>query len=206
VILEIVQGEGGVHVAPEGYISEARKICDDRGALLIIDEVQTGLGRTGTMFAVEKHSAIPDMICLGKSLGGGIPLAAVIINRKLGPIPTGLHGSTFGGSPIACAAGNAVLDYLTRNEIPSRSDKLGKVLIEGLKKIDSPVIREVRGTGLMAAVELKTKAGPYLSSMLENGVAAIPSGSTIIRLLPPLVITEEEINRTVRILGEVLNG
>jgi acetylornithine/LysW-gamma-L-lysine aminotransferase len=205
VILEPIQGEGGVHLPPDGYFQEVRRICDENGALLIVDEVQTGLGRTGYMFAIEKHGIIPDLICLGKSLGGGIPIAAVLINERLGSMPTGLHGSTFGGNPVACSAANAVLDYLVVNDLPGRAKISGTLLLDGIGSIDSPVIREVRGQGLMIAIELKKKAGPYLSKLLENRIAAIPSGSTVIRLLPPLVIAEEDIKETIKILGEVLN-
>lgn len=206
VILEPIQGEGGVHLPPDDYFSEVRRICDLNGALLIADEVQTGLGRTGYMFAMERHGIVPDFICVGKSLGGGIPIAAVLINRKSGPMPSGLHGTTFGGNPVACSAACAVLDHLVLKELPERASRSGRLLLEGISSLESPVIREVRGQGLMMAIELKKKAGPYLSKLLERGIAAIPSGSTVIRLLPPLVITQEDIKETTKVLGEVLNG
>jgi acetylornithine/LysW-gamma-L-lysine aminotransferase len=205
VVLEPIQGEGGVHLPPDGYFQEVGRICHQNGVLLIVDEVQTGLGRTGYMLAIEKHEITPDLICLGKSLGGGIPIAAVIINQGLGPMPSGLHGSTFGGNPAACSAANAVLNYLVVNDLPGKTRRLGRLLIERIRSIDSPIIREVRGQGLMIAIELKKKAGPFLSKLLGKGIAAIPSGSTVIRLLPPLVISEEDIEKTVKILGEVLN-
>lgn len=205
VILEPVQGEGGVHIPPENYFTEVRRICDENGALLIIDEVQTGLGRTGTMFAIERYGISPDLMCVGKSLGGGIPIAATLIHERIEELPKGLHGSTFGGNPAACASANAVLDHLIEKDLAERANRLGHRLIFGLRDIGNPIIREIRGIGLMVAIELKRKAGPYLSRMMDRGIAAIPAGSTTIRLLPPLVISEEDIDRTILVLEEILD-
>ncbi|MGA1872587.1 MAG: aspartate aminotransferase family protein [Thermoplasmatota archaeon] len=206
VFLEPVQGEGGVHLPPEGYFREARRICNERGALLIIDEVQAGMCRTGRMFAIQHHDITPDIICLGKSVAGGLPMGAAILHEKLGQMPKGSHGSTFGGNPLVCAAANGALRYMVEQDLAGRSRELGDRFLQGLRKIDSPQIREVRGLGLMVGVELKTRTVPYLTALLERGIAAIPTGTTVIRFLPPLVVNEEEIDRTVRIFSEVMDG
>ncbi|MFO8052281.1 MAG: aspartate aminotransferase family protein [Thermoplasmatota archaeon] len=206
VILEPVQGEGGVHIPPEGYMEEVRRICDENGVLLIIDEVQAGLCRTGKMFAIEHHNVVPDIMCVGKSLGGGLPIAATLLNEGLGSLPSGLHGSTFGGDPLACAAANGCLRSMIDQRLDRRANELGKHFIDGLKQIESPLIRDVRGQGLMIGVELKQRTGPYLSTLLERGITALPTGATVIRFLPPLVVTRKDIDRTVDILSEVLDG
>lgn len=205
VILEPVQGEGGVHVAPPGYLEAVLRSCRKKGALLIIDEVQTGMGRTGRLFASEHHGISPDMICLGKSLGGGLPMAAVLLSEGMGEMPRGLHGTTFGGGPMACAAANGVLDELLETDILENASKLGEYFLGSLHSMNSPLIREIRGQGLMVAVELKKRSGPYLTGLLERGIAAIPSGSTTIRFLPPLVVTRDDIDWTVSALSEVLD-
>jgi acetylornithine/LysW-gamma-L-lysine aminotransferase len=205
VVLEPIQGEGGVHLPPKGYIERAREICDERGALLIIDEVQTGLCRTGKMFSIEHHGVSPDIICVGKSLGGGLPIAATVLNERMGEMEKGIHGSTFGGNPLASAAAVASLRFMIEDELDRRAEVLGKRFMEGLKGIGSQKIREVRGKGLMIGVELKERAGPYLSALLERGIAAIPTGATVIRFLPPLVISEDDIDLTVQTFSEVLD-
>jgi acetylornithine/LysW-gamma-L-lysine aminotransferase len=206
VILEPVQGEGGVHLPPKDYFRDVKRICEERGALLIVDEVQSGLCRSGKMFAIMHHEVTPDIMCVGKSLGGGLPIGATVINGKLGTVPKGSHGSTFGGAPLVCAAANGTLRYMVENELQRRSMELGKIFMEGLEDLESSRIREVRGIGLMIGLELKTRAGPYLSSLLEKGIAAIPTGATVIRFLPPLVVEEEDIQHTLKCLAEVLNG
>jgi len=206
VILEPVQGEGGVHVPPEGYFQDVKRICEERGALLIVDEVQTGFCRTGKMFAVMHQGVAPDIMCVGKSLGGGLPIGAAVINGRLGTVPKGSHGSTFGGDPLVCAAANGALRYMVERGLDRRTMELGRIFMEGLRDLGSPQIREVRGIGLMIGLELRTRAGPYLSSLLERGIAAIPTGATVIRFLPPLVVDEEDIFRTVKCVAEVLDG
>jgi acetylornithine/LysW-gamma-L-lysine aminotransferase len=206
VILEPIQGEGGVHVPPEGYLSDVREICDESGALLITDEVQTGMCRTGDFFAVQHEGVVPDLMCVGKSLGGGLPIAATLINRVSGVIPRGSHGSTFGGNPAVCAAASAVIDFMIDEELDKRAGDLGNYFIKTLRDLENPLIREIRGRGLMIGVELKTRAGPYLSKLLERGIAAIPTGATVIRFLPPLVIDKEDIDLTISVLSEVLDG
>lgn len=205
VFLEPIQGEGGVHVPSGGYLQEVRKICTEKGTLMVIDEVQTGLCRTGRMFCVDHHGISPDLMCVGKSLGGGLPIAATIIHENIGSLPKGIHGSTFGGDPLVCAAANGSLRFMVEEKLDMRARDLGDMFMEGLLGIDSPKIREVRGLGLMVGVELKERAGPYLSSLLDRGIAAIPTGATVIRFLPPLVVEKKDIDHTVKTLEEVLN-
>lgn len=204
VILEPVQGESGVNIPDKGYLESVRDICTDKGALFIADEVQTGLGRTGKMFAVEHDGVVPDIMCIGKSLGGGVPIAATVLHENLGTMKKGSHGSTFGGNPLACAAACAAIDYLVKKDLPSHAAEMGHYFLEKLRSLQSPVIRDIRGLGLMLAVELKTKNFPYLNKLLQKGIAPIPAGTTIIRFLPPLVVEREDINRTVSALQEAL--
>lgn len=204
VILEVVQGESGVHTGDAQFLVGAQDICQQRGALLIIDEVQTGFGRTGKMFALEHYDLHPDLLCLAKSIAGGVPMGAVLIGERVGKLPVGIHGSTFGGNPLACAASLAALDVLVQEKLPERAAELGQYLLTLLRNLHSPLIREVRGLGLMVGIEIKQKVAPYLQSMKENGVLALPAGLTVIRLLPPLMITREQLERVVEVIEEVL--
>jgi LysW-gamma-L-lysine/LysW-L-ornithine aminotransferase len=204
VILEVVQGEGGVYPGTAEYLQGAQALCQERGALLIIDEVQTGFGRTGKMFASEHYELEPDLICLAKSIAGGVPMGAVLIGERVGELSPGVHGSTFGGNPLATAASLAALDVLESEALPQRAAEMGEYLLEKLQEINSPLIREVRGLGLMVGIEIKQKVAPYLQALTERGVLAQPAGLTVIRLLPPLVITREQIDRVVETLRAVL--
>ena len=202
VMLEAVQGEGGVRIGDQAYFQKIRQICDAKGVLLIIDEVQTGFGRTGTMFACEQFVE-PDMLCLAKSLAGGIPMGAVICNDRI-KVPVKSHTSTFGGNPTACAAAMATLDVIEKGGLVEQSRILGKYLLQELRKIESEKIREIRGIGLMLGIELKEKAGPYVQKLMEKGIIVLLAGATVIRLLPPLVITREEIDTVVKALKDTL--
>ena len=205
VMLEVVQGEGGVYLGDADYLQAAQRLCRERGALLIIDEVQTGFGRTGKMFAYQHYGLQPDLLCVAKSIAGGLPMGAVLIGERVGELPPGTHGSTFGGNPLACAASLAALDALVEERLPERAAEMGEYLMAGLRQIRSPLVREVRGLGLMVGIELKQKVAPYLQALMERGVLALPAGLTVIRLLPPLVITREQIDCVIRALSEVLN-
>ncbi|MEJ2266785.1 MAG: acetylornithine/succinylornithine family transaminase [Anaerolineales bacterium] len=204
VLLEVVQGEGGVHVAEAGYLQAAKELCRQRGALLIIDEVQTGFGRTGKMLAIEHSGVIPDLLCLAKSIAGGVPMGAVLIGPEVQNLSPGMHASTFGGNPLACAACLAALEVMEEERLPEQAAEKGTALLAGLREIQSPLIREVRGLGLMIGVELKKKVAPYLQGMADRGVIALPAGLSVVRLLPPLVITEEQIERVLEVMAEVL--
>ncbi|MDX2500324.1 MAG: aspartate aminotransferase family protein [Deltaproteobacteria bacterium] len=202
VLLEEVQGEGGVRIGDRAYFQKVREICDARGILLIIDEVQTGFGRTGTLFACEQFVE-PDMLCLAKSLAGGIPMGAVLCNDRIN-VPVKSHTSTFGGNPMACAAALATLDVIQTEGLVEKSRTLGEYFLKELQELKSSKIREVRGLGLMLGIELKEKAGPYVQKLMEKGVIVLMAGATVIRLLPPLVITRQEIDTVVEALKEIL--
>jgi len=204
VILEVVQGEGGVYPASLEYIQAARRICDERGALLIVDEIQTGFGRTGKMFAVQHYGVTPDLLTCAKSLAGGVPMGAVLIGANIKNLVPGVHGSTFGGNPLSCAAANAALDVMKDEDLPGQAAAKGAYLMEKLKAIQSPNIREVRGLGLMIGIEMKQKVNGYIKALQERKIIALNAGMTVIRLLPPLVITHEQIDHLVQVLAEVL--
>jgi acetylornithine/LysW-gamma-L-lysine aminotransferase len=204
VLLEVVQGEGGVRPGDPAFLLAAQKLCRERGALLIIDEVQTGFGRTGKMFAHQHYGIEPDLLCLAKSIAGGLPMGAVLIGERVGPVPPMVHGSTFGGNPLACAASLAAIGELENNHLPERAAELGAWFLGELGQIQSPLIREVRGLGLMVGIELKQKVTPYLQALMAKGVMALPAGLTVMRFLPPLVIEKEDLVQVVAAVREVL--
>jgi len=205
VILEAVQGEGGVYPTSREYIQAARRICDERGALLIVDEIQTGFGRTGKMFAIEHFDVTPDLMTCAKSLAGGVPIGAVLLGQNVRNITPGAHASTFGGNPLSCAAAAAALTVMEEEDLPGQAAAKGKYLMEKLCSIQSPNIREVRGIGLMVGIEMKHKVAPYLKVLQEKRVIVLNAGMTVLRLLPPLVITYEQMDHLVDVLAEVLN-
>jgi LysW-gamma-L-lysine/LysW-L-ornithine aminotransferase len=202
IILELVQGEGGVRVGDKACFKQVRELCDQKGILLIFDEVQTGFGRTGTLFACEQFVE-PDLLCVAKSLAGGIPMGAVLCSDVI-KVPMKSHTSTFGGNPLACAAALATLEIIERENLPERARTLGQYFMEELRAIKSEKIREVRGLGLMVGIELKEKAGPCVQHLMEKGVIVLLAGATVIRLLPPLIISREEIDRVLAAMKEVL--
>ena len=205
VILEVVQGEGGVRPGTPEFLGKAQELCRERGALLILDEIQTGFGRTGKMFACEHYNLEPDLMCLAKSIAGGLPMGATLINSRIGELPSQVHGSTFGGNPLACAASLAAIDYLRSHHLPEHAAELGAWFLNELRQIESPSIREVRGLGLMVGIELKQKVTPYLQALMARGVLALPAGLTVMRFLPPLVIEQSDLEQVVQVVGEVLS-
>jgi acetylornithine/LysW-gamma-L-lysine aminotransferase len=206
VILEVVQGEGGVNPGRGDYLRRAQALCQEQGALFIVDEVQTGFGRTGHMFACEHHGLEPDMLCLAKSIAGGIPMGAVLFGSQVGKLPGRAHGSTFGGNPLACAAALAAIHAIEEEALPQRAAELGSYFLSRLRDMDSPLIREVRGLGLMVAIELKRRAAPYLAALMERGVLALSAGPIVMRFLPPLVISAEDVDTVVERVAEVLEA
>lgn len=204
VILEAVQGEGGVYPAAPGYLEAAERICRNHGALLIIDEVQTGFCRTGKMFAYQHSSITPDLLCCAKSLAGGLPIGAVLIGERVQHLTPGTHGSTFGGNPLACAAGLASLSVMEEEHLAKQAAEKGAYLMTKLQQIDSALVREVRGQGLMIGIELKEKVSSYLKALQEKHILALNAGMTVIRLLPPLVITYEQLDTLAEALNDVL--
>lgn len=204
VILEIVQGEGGVYPGNPDYLRGVQVLCQEKGALFIVDEIQTGFGRTGKMFACEHYDLRPDLMCVAKGIAGGLPMGAVLIGARVGILPKRVHGNTFGGNPLCCAAALATIGYIESENLPQRAAERGAQLLAGLRAIQSPRIREVRGLGLMGAIELKEHAGPYLAALAERGVLALSAGPTVIRFLPPLVISAEDVDTVVARTAEVL--
>ena len=194
-IFELVQGEGGVRPATSEFAREAARLCAERGALLIVDEVQTGFARTGTLFAVEQYAIAPDILCLAKSIAGGMPMGAIAFSRKVGDLAKRSHSTTFGGNPLACAAAIAAIGEIRRLDLARNARERGTQLMEGLRAIRSDRIREVRGLGLLVGVELKENASTALRALQEEGVLALGAGPTVVRYLPPLVITADEIER-----------
>lgn len=203
VIMEPVQGESGIHVAPPGFLQEAREICDQRGALLVFDEVQSGLGRTGRMWASEHWGVSPDVMCLAKGIAGGVPMGATLVRPEiLDSVGKGEHSSTFGGNPLACAAGTAALQALVQDGLVQNARVVGRRLIANLEKLKErhPIVRQVRGMGLMIGIELKFEVRDIIMEGIERGVLLLYSGRNVLRLLPPLVMTEAEAERVLGVL------
>lgn len=206
VILEVVQGEGGVIPGDADYLRGVQALCRERGAMFIVDEVQTGFGRTGAMFACQHYELRPDLLCLAKSIAGGLPMGATLVGERVGELPKKSHGNTFGGNPLSSAAALAAIHALETEGLPQRAAALGQRLMDGFRAIQSPLIREVRGLGLMVGIELRTQSGAYLAALAERGVLALPAGSTVMRFLPPLVIDEAQIDAVVDHVGAVLTA
>lgn len=210
VIVEPVQGEGGVNMGEATFMQAAQRICRERGALLVVDEIQTGFGRTGRWFGHEHFDLQPDIICLAKGIGGGFPMGALAYTDQVhGALYPGAHGTTFGGNPLACAAGLAALEVYQREELIDRAAEMGQMLFDRLNAAlaNLTVVREIRGLGLMAGIELRERVGPYLRALMEeHAVLALPAGSNVLRLLPPLVISAEEIEIGVDAIAQVLSG
>jgi acetylornithine/LysW-gamma-L-lysine aminotransferase len=206
VLLEVVQGEGGVRPASAAYLQGAQELCRQRDVLLIIDEVQTGFGRTGKFFACEHYGLQPDILTMAKAMAGGLPMGAFAIGERVQTIHKGTHSSTFGGNPLACAAASAVLDVLQGQRLPEYAAEVGTYFKERLQAIDASKIREVRGLGLMLGMELKEKVAPYLRGLMERGVIALAAGTTVLRFLPPLIISTEDIDTVVSQVTEVLQA
>lgn len=207
-LVEPIQGEAGVIVPPAGYLKEVAAICKENQVLLIADEVQTGFGRTGQMFACDWEQVVPDVYIMGKALGGGvIPISAVAANQEvLGVFDPGSHGSTFGGNPLACAVAIAALDVLVEADLPKRSRELGEILMKQLRQWNSPLIKEVRGKGLFVGIELNTEARPYCEELMEKGLLCKETHVNTIRLAPPLIITSSELEWALEKIKEVLKA
>ena len=204
VVFEAVQGEGGVHPLEADYLRELRRLCSERGALLVADEIQTGLGRTGRWFGFEHAGITPDIITLGKGIAGGVPMGVTAWCGERGQFEAGAHGSTFGGNPLACAAALAALGVLRDDRLPEHSAELGAQLMDELRARHLPQVREVRGLGLLIGVELRGRVTPILKNLQERGVLALPAGLNVLRLLPPLVLTDGEAERLLEAVAEVL--
>ena len=207
VILEPIQGESGIIVAPEGFLQEVRKLCDEKGILLIFDEIQAGLGRTGRLWACDHWNTAPDILCLAKGIAGGVPMGATLVRADiLSSMNKGEHSSTFGGNPISCAAGIAALKALTEDGLIENSEKMGKIFREGLEKLKEKhtMIREIRGKGLMIGIEMKFEIKDILMGLIKEGILMLYSGRNILRILPPLVISEDDITKVLHALDSIL--
>ena len=202
IVLEVVQGEGGVRPADKAYLEQVRRLCDERGVLLIFDEIQTGFGRTGHMFACQGMGVAPDLMTLAKAMGGGFPIGAVLCSDKIASA-AGKHGSTFGGNPLACAAANAAIDFMVEHNLAEQARLRGAQFMEEIDQ-DLSVVREIRQLGLMIGIELKIKSRPVIEALMEQGILALPAGPTVVRLVPPLVISAEQISEVAATLNSVL--
>lgn len=204
VLIELVQGEGGVRPASAAYVAGAAQLCHERGALLIVDEVQTGFGRVGTMWASQHYGITPDIMALAKSIAGGLPMGAVAFHARFGPMPPASHGSTFGGGPLVCAAARAALRELTERDLPGQAAAKGAYVLEQLRALPLARVREVRGMGLLIGLELKERVQLFLTALMEHGVLALPAGPNVLRLLPPLVIEYEQLDRVIAAISTIL--
>ncbi|PGZ98346.1 ornithine--oxo-acid transaminase [Bacillus pseudomycoides] len=206
-ILEPIQGEAGINIPPAGFLQAAYNVCKEENVLFIADEIQTGLGRTGKLFACDWDNVSPDMYILGKALGGGVfPISCVAASREiLGVFEPGSHGSTFGGNPLACAVSLASLDVLLEEKLTERSLQLGEKLLNQLREIDNPMITEVRGRGLFIGIELNEPARPYCEQLKAAGLLCKETHENVIRIAPPLVISEEDLQWAFEKLKEVLS-
>lgn len=205
-LVEPIQGEAGIKIPKQGFLKEAYEYCSQNNVLFVADEIQTGFGRTGKLFACEWEGVTPDMYILGKALGGGVlPVSAVAADAEiLGVFESGSHGSTFGGNPLACACAIAALDVIIEENLAQRSLELGEYFLAKLKEIDNPVVKEVRGRGLLIGIELTEKARPYCERLKEEGLLCKETHDNVIRFAPPLIITREELDWATERIKKVL--
>lgn len=204
LIIESIQGEGGIIVPDKGYLKRTREICNEHGTLLIIDEIQTGVGRTGFFLASQSEEISYDIVCLGKGLAGGIPIGATLVSNKISlKIPKLIHSSTFGGNPLACAGILAILELLDEKML-THIKNLGDYFTDQLKLIKSDLVKQIRGSGLMIGVELNDRRNEILKKLQQNNILAIPAGENVIRFLPPYVINKKQISFVVEKLKDIL--
>lgn len=210
IIMETVQGEGGIHPADEAFLRELRKICDEKDILLILDEIQCGMGRTGYMFAWQKYGVKPDIMTIAKALGCGVPVGAFLLNEKVGAhsLAAGDHGTTYGGNPLVCAAVNKVLDLFETNHIIENVREVAPYLEKHLDELKEKYdfIIDRRGAGLMQGLEFDRPVAPYINSALDKGLMLINAGQSIIRLVPPLIITKQNVDDMIAVLDTCLSG
>jgi acetylornithine/N-succinyldiaminopimelate aminotransferase len=208
VMLEPIQCEGGVNIASKEYMSALRNLCDEKGLLLILDEVQTGMGRTGKMFCYQNYGITPDIMTLAKSLGGGVPIGACVASEKVQDVLTpGTHASTFGGSPIVCAAGLAVFEAIKKEKLIDNAKKMGAYIVKRLKDLDRKhqLIKEIRSVALVIGVELKISGEEVYKLCLEEGLLINCTQETVLRIMPPLTVSKQEIDKAITILDKVFS-
>ena len=205
IIVEPIQGEGGINVPDIEYLKEIEKICHENDIVFIVDEVQTGFGRCGTLFAHELFDVKPDIMTMAKGIGGGVPMGGILATEKVaGAFVPGDHGTTFGGGPLVCAAANAVLDTIIDENILDNVNEVGNYFISELKKLDKDIIADVRGKGLMVGIELTKPGAEYVDKLREAGFLINCTAGNVLRFVPPLIITKEEIDEFVKALDEIL--
>lgn len=207
VMLEPIQGEGGVNLPDDDYLAAVRAWCDQRGILLILDEIQTGIGRTGTLFAYEQYGIEPDIMTLAKGLASGVPIGAILAKERVSVFAPGEHGSSFGGNPVACAAGYATLKFIIDNDIAGNAKRVGQYLIDGLKNLRDKFqfITDVRGRGLLVAMEFSSDiAWSVLMACLDRGLLVNRVKPNALRFMPPLIIGEGEVDEALGILDKAL--
>ena len=206
VIVEPIQGEAGIIVPPKGYLKNLREICDKHGILLIVDEVQTGCGRTGKFFAYEHENIKPDIVMLAKGLANGIPIGATIAKEEIASsFKSGDHGSTFGGNPVACAAANFTLDYIAKNKLIANAEKQGKYIVEKISSLNFENVKEIRGKGLMIGIGVKANAKEIVKKCNEKGLLINSPEDNTLRFLPPLIIDKNLIDEAIKILRKIIN-
>lgn len=205
-LVEPIQGEAGVNIPPEGFLKEAYDVCNENNVLFIADEIQAGLGRSGKFLACDWDNVEPDIIILGKALGGGVvPISCIVANKDiLGVFEPGSHGSTFGGNPLACAVSIAALDVIVDENLADRSLELGEYFKAELQKIDNPIIKEVRGKGLFIGMELNKAARPYCEALKDKGLLCKETHDNVIRFAPPLIIEKEDIDWALERIRDVM--
>jgi len=208
VIVEPIQGEGGVKIPPKGYMKDVRQICDEKGTIMVADEVQTGFGRTGKVFACEHSDITPDIMCLAKSVAGGLPLGITVARPEImSSFRLGEHSTTFGGNPLVCAAASAAIDVLIEERLPERASKLGGHFMTRLSELQNKhkIIREVRGMGMMIGVEFRFDVLNLLRGLIRKSILALDAGRNIVRFLPPLVISEEQLDMVIESFDQVIS-
>lgn len=209
ILVEPLQGEGGVNVAADGYLAALRQICDEHNLLLMLDEVQTGIGRTGKMFAWQHENVQPDVMALAKGLGSGVPIGAIVANERGDILEPGDHGTTFGGQPFTCAVANATVRHILQEDIPAQAAAKGERLMNDLRALQDrhPVISEVRGQGLLVAVEFSSDIGPALvAAIRERGMLCNVVKPNTLRLVPPLTVSDDELTEAVAIINAALDS
>jgi len=203
VLLEVVQGEGGVFPGRKEYLQQVQTLCKENGILFILDEIQTGFCRTGQLFAFQHFNLEPDMVCLAKTIAGGVPMGALLCSDKIEMVP-GKHGTTFGGNPLACAAALAAIDFMEKENLVKQAKEKGEYFAENFPADKLPAVKELRYSGLMIGIELKEESKPYIKKLQTMGVLAIPAGPKVLRLLPPLTISYEELDEVIEKITMIL--
>ena len=207
IMVETIMGEGGIKVIPDWCLKELRKICDKKNILLILDEVQCGIGRSGDFFAFEKSKVKPDIVPIAKGIGGGFPIGAVLMNKKVASgMTAGTHGSTFGGNPLAMTVGNSVMDIISNKKFLKNVKSISDYFLSNLNKIQNEypnIIKEIRGRGLLIGIKLKVDQTKFIKKLMDNNLLTIRAAENVVRILPPLNVKKNEINQSLKILKKV---